>query len=92
MKNRIIIFIALIFSGIVANRATAQVVELHTDMSHIEDMMQRNRWADALVEIEDFMEELSPSHDHFEREWAEYQMLRCALGLGDRGVENRMLG
>ena len=92
MKNRIIIFLALIFSGVVANRVAAQVVELHADMSHIEDMMQRNRWADAMVEIDEFMEGLSPSHDHFEREWAEYQMLRCALGLGDRGVESRMLG
>lgn len=92
MKNRIIIFLALIFSGVVANRVAAQVVELHADMSHIGDMMQRNRWADAMVEIDEFMEGLSPSHDHFEREWAEYQMLRCALGLGDRGVESRMLG
>lgn len=92
MKNRIIIFIALIFSGVVVDRAAAQVVELHADISHIKDMMQRNRWADAMFEIEAFMEGLSPSHDHFEREWAEYQMLRCALGLGDRSVESRMLG
>lgn len=91
MRNRIIIFVALIFSGVVAMRATAQVVDLHAEMSHIEDMMQRNRWADALVEINDFMEDLSPSQNHFEKEWAEYQALRCALGLGDRGVESRML-
>ena len=91
MRNRIILTIALLCSVAVGNRAAAQVVELHDDMSHIEDMMQRNRWADASVEIAAFLEGLSPSHNHFEREWAEYQAVRCALGLGDRGAESRML-
>lgn len=92
MRNRIIILISLILSGMVAGRVSAQVVELHKAMTHIEDMMQRNRWADALVEINDFVDELSPTHNHFEKEWAEYQAVRCALGMGDRSAEDLMLG
>ena len=92
MRNRIIILISLILSGMAAGRVSAQVVELHKAMTHIEDMMQRNRWADALVEINDFVDELSPTQNHFEKEWAEYQAVRCALGMGDRSVEDLMLG
>ncbi len=95
MRNRIIeIAVALaafVGSSMMSTPVTAQVVELHDNMERIEDMLFRGRWSDALLDLDNFVDELDSTRNHFEQEWADYQRVRCAIGLGDKDAESMMI-
>ena len=80
MRKGFVTIILLLSAGVAANMAVAQSVERHGDREHIEDMLERNRWGDARVELQEFIEGLDPVYDYYEQGWAEYQMVRSAVG------------
>ena len=91
MRKGFVTIILLLSAGVAANMAVAQSIERHGDREHIEDMLERNRWGDARVELQEFIEGLDPVYDYYEQGWAEYQMVRSAVGLGDVQTESLML-
>lgn len=90
MRNRIIILIATIVLMLSYGGVVAQTQPLYADKWHIEDLLERSRWADARVELTEFVENYSSHAELFEREWADYSFIRCAVGLGDEDARSAM--
>ena len=51
----------------------------HTD--HIESMLERHRWGDAHVALQEYQKVLDPIHDRRDVEWVEYYKTLCAVEL-----------
>ena len=56
----------------------------------IEEMLERKRWADARLMLNDMREGLDPVLNRFDLEWVDYQIVHCNVELGMSEVRQMM--
>ena len=92
MRRNIITIAALSLMLLVTFDGAAQ----HPDKQYLrgaaEELLERQRWADARALLGDMRKQLDPVRDRYDMEWVDYNLMRCDVALGSENVEERMLG
>ena len=68
----------------------AQIPDKTKHIDHIESMLERHRWGDAHVALQEYQKVLDPIHDRRDVEWVEYYKTLCAVELDSGDVVAQM--
>lgn len=82
MRRTILTLAAVLCVATAPVELAAQIPDRETQTTTVESMLERRRWGDARVALNDLIAELDPIKDKRQMEWAEYQMVRCVVELG----------
>ena len=82
MRRTILTLAAVLCVATAPVELAAQIPDRETQTTAVESMLERRRWGDARVALNDLVAELDPIKDKRQMEWAEYQMVRCVVELG----------
>ena len=85
-----VILTLLSFALIAVATASGTSPEIGRRMADIEDMLERNRWADAERLLVELRGDLDGVKDRFDMEWVDYRLVRCAMELGVGDAEAMM--
>ena len=75
-----------------ASQAAMATASHDTKRGSIEELIERNRWADAKLLLLKYRSELDTAKDLYELEWVDYNLVCCQVELGSSESEQLMLG
>lgn len=70
--------------------ATLSIAYPDGERSNIEELVERRRWADAKLALQEYRRGLDPIKDRYEFEWVDYQLVCCHVELGSQEAEALM--
>lgn len=90
MRRTIITLAAVLFMAMSPTEIVAQMPDIESQYTAVEEMLERRRWGDAHVALKELTTKLDPIKHKREMEWCEYQLLRCVVELDMDNVEKSM--
>jgi TolA-binding protein len=90
MRRKIVTIISLAVMAAMATNVVAQNPDMRHRVADVEDMLERGRWGDAQELLLVMEKDVDPIAHALDREWIEFQKVRCGVELGDANAEAMM--
>ena len=82
MRNRIISLFLSLFMAVAIFDASASIPNMESRIEQARDMVERCRWGEARVALEELYNGLNPQLNPVEYEWVDFYRVCCAVELG----------